>query len=152
MNINPRIDRNTPVIVQGISGRAGTLHSQLMKEYGTRIVGGVSPKTGTNDIDGIPVFPSCADAVRATGATASVTLVGALQLLGAMEDAVAAGIKLIVTPTEGMPVHDALQGAPSDARSRRASGSALRRRAWRCRARPSSGFCPTSRSGPGRSA
>ena len=109
MNINPRIDRNTPVIVQGISGRAGTLHSRLMQEYGTRIVGGVSPKTGTNDINGIPVFASCAEAVRATGATASVTLVGALQLLGAMEEAVAAGIKYIVTPTEGMPVHDALR-------------------------------------------
>ena len=109
MNINPRIDRNTPVIVQGISGRAGTLHSRLMKEYGTHIVGGVSPKTETNNINGIPVFPSCAEAVQATGATACVALVGALQLLGAMEEAVAAGIRYIVTPTEGMPVHDALR-------------------------------------------
>ncbi|MFN7086493.1 MAG: succinate--CoA ligase subunit alpha [Burkholderiales bacterium] len=109
MNIDPRIDRTTPVIVQGISGRAGSLHSALMKKYGTHIVGGVAPKMKTGRIHGIPVFPSCAAAVKATGATACVTLVGALQLLGAMQEAVAAGIKYLVTPTEGMPVHDALK-------------------------------------------
>lgn len=107
--INPRIDRNTPVIVQGISGRAGSLHSLLMKKYGTNIVGGVSPKMEAGQIHGIPVFPSCSAAVQATGATACVTLVGALQLREAMREAVAAGIKYIVTPTEGMPVHDALR-------------------------------------------
>src|SRR5207342_1174902 len=58
---------------------------------------------------GIPVFANCREAVAATQATASVLLVGAEQLLGAIEDAVAAGVKLIVTPTEGMPVHDALR-------------------------------------------
>ena len=107
--INPRIDRSTRVIVQGITGRAGSLHSQLMKQYGTHIVGGVSPKMETDQINGIPVFPSCAEAVKATGATACVSLVGARQLLGAMEEAVASGINYIVTPTEGMPVHDALK-------------------------------------------
>lgn len=109
MNLNPRIDRKTPVIVQGMTGRAGRLHSRLMQEYGTNIVGGVSPKMETREVNGIPVFPDCREAVNATGATACVALVGAMQLLGAIEEAVAAGITYIVTPTEGMPVHDALK-------------------------------------------
>jgi succinyl-CoA synthetase alpha subunit len=107
--INPRIDRTTPVIVQGITGRAGRLHSRLMKEYGTNIVGGISPKTDTKEVNGIPLYPNCLAAVRATGATASVILVGAMQLLAAMTEAVEAGIRYVVTPTEGMPVHDAVK-------------------------------------------
>ena len=106
--INPRIDRDTRVIVQGITGRAGRMHTRMMRDYGTRIVAGVSPQSDVADIDGVPVFAACSEAVVATGATASVLLVGAGQLRGAIEDAVAAGIKLIVTPTEGMPVQDAL--------------------------------------------
>ncbi|HKA42821.1 MAG TPA: succinate--CoA ligase subunit alpha [Burkholderiales bacterium] len=109
MNINPRIDRSTPVIVQGITGQAGQLHSRLMKEYGTNIVGGVSPVTVLPEVNGVPVFATAREAVAATGAQASVLLVGAMQLLGAMQDAVAAGIRYLVTPTEGMPVHDALK-------------------------------------------
>jgi succinyl-CoA synthetase alpha subunit len=108
--IDPRITRSTPVIVQGITGRAGRSHCTLMRAYGTNIVAGVSPRAAGNDhVDGVPLFQTCADAVRATGATASVLFVGAEQLLAAIEDAVAAGIKLIVTPTEGMPIHDALK-------------------------------------------
>ncbi|HEY9446636.1 MAG TPA: succinate--CoA ligase subunit alpha [Burkholderiales bacterium] len=105
----PRIDRATRVIVQGITGRAGRLHSRLMKEYGTNIVGGISPRMEIQEVNGIPLFPSCEAAVRATGATVCVALVGAMQLLAAMREAVAAGIRYIVTPTEGMPVHDAVQ-------------------------------------------
>ena len=107
--ISPRIDSTTPVIVQGISGRAGRLHSRLMKEYGTNIVAGVSPKMEASDVNGIPLFPDCAAAARATGATTCVALVGAMQLLDAMRDAITAGVRYIVTPTEGMPVHDALR-------------------------------------------
>jgi succinyl-CoA synthetase alpha subunit len=107
--MNPRIDRSTPVIVQGITGRAGQLHSRLMMQYGTRIVGGVSPHAGSRKVNGVPVFTSCAEAVAQTGAQASVLLVGAVQLLEAMREAVAAGIRYLVTPTEGMPVHDALK-------------------------------------------
>lgn len=107
--ISPRIDRNTKVILQGISGRAGRLHSRLMHEYGTNIVAGVSPPKNINEINGIPLFPDCASAVKASGATVSVALVGAYDLLAAMREAVGAGIKMIVTPTEGMPVHDALK-------------------------------------------
>ncbi len=107
--ISPRITRHTPVILQGISGRAGRLHSRLMREYGTNLVGGVSPTKEVREINGIPLFADCASAVQATGAKVSVALVGAYDLLDAMRDAVAAGIKMIVTPTEGMPVHDALK-------------------------------------------
>jgi succinyl-CoA synthetase alpha subunit len=109
MKINARIDRSTPVIVQGITGRAGRLHSRLMKRYGTHIVGGVSPTAGTREVNGTPVFAACREAVEATGATASVLLVGAMQLLEAMRDALAAGIRYLVTPTEGVPVRDALE-------------------------------------------
>ncbi|MGH8701219.1 MAG: succinate--CoA ligase subunit alpha [Burkholderiales bacterium] len=107
--INPRVDRSTPVIVQGITGRAGQLHSRLMRQYGTNIVGGVSPGARSREVNNVPVFADCAEAVAKTGARASVLLVGAMQLLEAMRDAVSAGIRYLVTPTEGMPVHDALK-------------------------------------------
>ncbi len=105
----PRIDGNSKVIVQGISGRAGRQHSKIMRDYGTNIVGGVSPKLDVKDVDGVPVFADSVSAVRETGAAVCVALVGAMQLLAAIKDAVAAGIKLLVTPTEGMPVHDAVE-------------------------------------------
>lgn len=109
--INPRVDRTTPVIVQGITGRAGQLHSRLMKQYGTNIVGGVSPGAKVNEVNGVPVFADCRQAAARTGAQASVLLVGALQLLDAMRDAIAAGLRYLVTPTEGMPVHDAVKAS-----------------------------------------
>jgi succinyl-CoA synthetase alpha subunit len=80
-----------------------------MKQTGTHIVGGVSPGAKMREVNGVPVFSNCSDAVARTGAQASVLLVGAMQLLTAMQDAVAAGIRFLVTPTEGMPVHDALK-------------------------------------------
>lgn len=100
------IDRTTRVLIQGITGRAGRMHARLMRAYGTNIVAGVSPRA--EPVDGIPVFTSCAAAVAASGATASVAFVGADALLRAIRDALDAGVKLIVTPTEGMPVHDAM--------------------------------------------
>jgi succinyl-CoA synthetase alpha subunit len=106
--VSPRIDRRTPVIVQGITGRAGRQHSHLMRRYGTHIVAGVSPKSSVRDVDGVPVFADCASAVAQTGAKTCVTFVGAYDLLAAIEEAIAAGVRYIVTPTEGMPVHDAL--------------------------------------------
>ena len=100
------IDRTTRVLVQGITGRTGRMHSRMMRAYGTNIVAGTSPRP--EPVDGIPVFKDCGEAVAATGATATVTFVGADALLGAIREAVEAGLGLIVTPTEGMPVHDAL--------------------------------------------
>jgi succinyl-CoA synthetase alpha subunit len=107
--IDPRITRTTPVIMQGVTGRAGRSHFQLMRAYGTNIVAGVSPRAADTQIDGVPLFATCAQAVAATGAKASILFVGAEQLLAAIEEAVAAGIEMLVTPTEGMPIHDALQ-------------------------------------------
>jgi succinyl-CoA synthetase alpha subunit len=103
------VDRHTPVLVQGITGRAGQRHARMMRDAGTAIVGGVSARADIGPIDGIPVFGDCADAVAATGAVASVLLVGAAQVLPAVTEALAAGIRLLVTPTEGVPVHDAVE-------------------------------------------
>jgi succinyl-CoA synthetase alpha subunit len=113
--MNPRppfslaVDRHTPVLVQGITGRAGQRHACMMRDAGTSIVAGVSGRTGADAVDGIPVFADCASAVQATGAVASVLLVGAAQVLPAATEALAAGVRLLVTPTEGMPVHDAIE-------------------------------------------
>jgi succinyl-CoA synthetase alpha subunit len=80
-----------------------------MMQYGTRIVGGVSPGARVREVNSVPVFANCREAVEKTGATTSVLFVGAMQLLDAMKDAIAGGIRYLVTPTEGMPVHDALR-------------------------------------------
>jgi succinyl-CoA synthetase alpha subunit len=102
------IDRQTPVLVQAISGRAGQRDAQMMRAAGTNIVGGVSAGRDLDSVGDIPVFATCADAVAATGAVASVILVGAGQVLAAVTEALAAGIRLIVTPTEGVPLDDAV--------------------------------------------
>ena len=102
---------NVPVLVQGISGRAGRQHALQMQAAGTNIVGGIaSPGArNTEGPPGIPVFADCAAAVAATGARASVALVPPLQALDAATEALLAGIELLVSVTEGMPVHDAIK-------------------------------------------
>jgi succinyl-CoA synthetase alpha subunit len=104
-------DPAVPVIIQGITGRAGRTHAQLMQRYGTRVVGGVaaSATASREPISGIPVFASCREAVAATKARASLLMVPPLNVLPAVEDALAGGIKLLVCITEGVPVHDALK-------------------------------------------
>ncbi|MEI7568363.1 MAG: hypothetical protein WCJ34_02875, partial [Alcaligenaceae bacterium] len=96
-----------PTIVQGITGRMGRKHAALMRAYGTDIVGGTAPagskSADLKEVDGAPVFRSCAEAVKATGAVASVAMVPPFEVLAAISEAVAGGIKLIVTVTEGMP-------------------------------------------------
>jgi succinyl-CoA synthetase alpha subunit len=103
------LSRTTPVIVQGITGRMGRTHAALMREYGTNIVGGTSSRTDVSDVDGMPVFASCADAVVATGALASVAMAPPGETLAAVQEALAAGIKLVVTVAEGVPLHDAIR-------------------------------------------
>jgi succinyl-CoA synthetase alpha subunit len=103
------IDNATPVLIQGITGRAGQAHMRLMRGYGTSIVAGVSASRAVAEIDGVPVFPDCRAAVAATGAVASVAMVPALDVQRAIREAVEAGIRLIVTIAEGVPVHAALQ-------------------------------------------
>ena len=104
------------VLVQGITGRMGKLHAQLMRRYGTRIVAGVSPSADATDIDGIPVYGTCAEAVRATGARASVIMAPPLAVLPALREAIAAGIELVVSIAEGVPVSDAVM-ARNEARA-----------------------------------
>lgn len=103
------IDKDTKVIVQGITGRDGSFHAAKMKEYGTQVVGGTSPGKGGQDVDGIPVFNTVKDAVAATGANTSIIFVPAPFAKDAMLEAIDGGVKLVVCITEGVPVIDAVE-------------------------------------------
>jgi succinyl-CoA synthetase alpha subunit len=98
-----------PVIVQGITGRYGTLHARLMRGYGTNVAAGVTPGKGGVSVDGVPVFDTVGEAVKATGAKASVLFVPAAALLPAAEEAVRAGVRLLVIITEHVPIRDTLK-------------------------------------------
>jgi succinyl-CoA synthetase alpha subunit len=100
------IDKNTKVLVQGITGSAGSFHAQQCLAYGTQVVGGVTPGKGGQKVGEIPVFNSCKDAVQATSASASLIFVPAAHSAGAILEAATAGIHLIVCITEGIPVLD----------------------------------------------
>lgn len=100
------IDENTKVIVQGLTGGQGRFHGVRNRDYGTQIVGGVSPKKAGVNVDGIPVFASCKEAVAATGATASFVVVPPAGATAAILEAAEAGIEFIVCITEGIPAHD----------------------------------------------
>lgn len=100
------IDKNTKVLVQGITGKEGSFHSQQMIDYGTQVVGGVTPgKGGTKHLDR-PVFDSVAQAVADTGADASIIFVPAPFAADAISEAIAAGLKTICCITEGVPIND----------------------------------------------
>jgi len=103
------LSRETPVIVQGITGRMGRTHAALMRAYGTNIVGGTSARSDMKEAAGVPVFANCNAAVLATGAVASVAMAPPEDTLAAVQEALAAGIKLIVTVAEGVPLHDAIR-------------------------------------------
>jgi len=103
------LSRDTPVIVQGITGRMGRTHAGLMRAYGTNIVGGTSTRTDMPEAAGVPVFANCREAVAATGAVASVAMAPPMETLTAVEEALAGGIKLVVTVAEGIPLHDAVK-------------------------------------------
>lgn len=103
------IDKNTKVICQGFTGKQGTFHSQQAMEYGTKMVGGVTPEKGGQLHLGLPVFNTVKEAYRQTKADASVIYVPAPYCKDSILEAVDAGIKLIVCITEGVPVLDMLE-------------------------------------------
>ncbi|MHB1089312.1 MAG: succinate--CoA ligase subunit alpha [Acidimicrobiales bacterium] len=100
------VDENTKVIVQGLTGGQGKFHGLRNRDYGTKIVGGVTPGKGGSDVDGIPVFNTVKEAVAATGATASFVSVPPKFAAGAIIEAAEGGITFIVCITEGIPAHD----------------------------------------------
>jgi len=104
------IDHTTRVICQGITGAYGAQHTKGCLNYGTRLVGGVTPgKGGTKDANGLPIFDTVDQAVRATGATATMIFVPPVGAADAVMEAAAAGLKLVCCITEGVPVQDMIK-------------------------------------------
>jgi succinyl-CoA synthetase alpha subunit len=100
------VNKDTKVIVQGITGSQGLFHTKQMLEYGTKIVGGTSPGKGGMEVEGVPVFNTVEEAVKATGANASVIYIPAPFAADAIMEAVDAELDLVVCITEGIPVLD----------------------------------------------
>src|ERR1700679_2225593 len=99
------VDENTKVIVQGLTGGQGRFHGLRNRDYGTKVVGGVTPGKGGTDVDGIPVFNSVKEAVAATGATASFVVVPPKFAAEAIIEAAEGGVTFIASTTEGIPPH-----------------------------------------------
>ncbi len=100
------VDEETEVLVQGLTGGQGRFHGVRNRDYGTKVVGGVTPGKGGQDVEGIPIFDTMHEAVQRTGATASFVSVPPKAATAAILEAAAAGISLIVCITEGIPAHD----------------------------------------------
>ena len=103
------VDGETRLVVQGITGREGSFHATRNKAYGTKVVAGVTPGKGGEDVEGIPVFDTVRDAVSETGANTAMVFVPARFAADAMFEAVDAGIATVICITEGIPAHDMLR-------------------------------------------
>lgn len=100
------VDENTKVVYQGLTGSQGRYYGLLNKEYGTQVVAGTNPKKAGTDVEGIPIFATVAEAMEATGATASCIFIPAPGVKGAVLEAAEAGIEFVVAITEGVPAQD----------------------------------------------
>jgi succinyl-CoA synthetase alpha subunit len=100
------VDETTKVVYQGLTGSQGRYYGLLNKEYGTQVVAGTNPKKAGTDVEGIPIFADCTEAVKETGATASCIFIPAPGVRAAVLDAARAGIEFIVCITEGVPAQD----------------------------------------------
>jgi succinyl-CoA synthetase alpha subunit len=103
------VDKNTRLLVQGITGREGKFHTQQMIDYGTNVVGGVTPGKGGGWVGGVPVFDTVKEAVAATGANTSIVYVPARFAVDAIYEAADSGIPLIICITEGIPTMDMIR-------------------------------------------
>lgn len=106
------VNKDTKLVVQGITGRDGKFHTGKMKEYGTHVVAGVSPGKEGETLDGIPVFNTVAHAVKATGANTSIIFVPAAFAADAILEASDAGIALVIAISEGVPIQDMIRITP----------------------------------------
>ncbi len=100
------VDENTKVVYQGLTGSQGRFYGLRNRDYGTQVVAGTNPKKAGTDVDGIPIFASVAEAVEATGATASCIFIPAPGVRDAVMEAAEGGVTFIVCITEGVPAHD----------------------------------------------
>ena len=103
------VDANTRLVVQGITGREGAFHATRNKAYGTNVVAGVTPGKAGQDVEGIPVFNTVADAVEATDANTAMVFVPPRFAADAIYEAIESGVDLIIAITEGIPAHDMLR-------------------------------------------
>ena len=130
-NMSVLVNKNSKVIVQGFTGTEGSFHAQQMIEYGTQVVGGVTPgKGGTLHLER-PVFDSVEDAVQKTGADTSIIFVPPAFAADAIMEAADAGIKVIIAITEGIPVADMMRASACLGLSC-ATGAVFCAAVWRC--------------------
>src|ERR671914_1845591 len=103
------VGEDTRLVVSGLTGREGSFHGLRNRDYGTDLVAGVTPGKGGQDVDGVPIFDTIAEAVSERGANTSMIFVPARFAAAAMEEAIDAGIETVIAITEGIPVHDMLR-------------------------------------------
>ncbi len=106
------VNKNTKLLVQGITGRDGSFHAAKMKAHGTQVVGGISPGKGEQEVHGIPVFNTVEEAFKATGANTSIIFVPAQMAADAILEASEAGIELVIAISEGIPTLDMVKVTP----------------------------------------